>query len=549
MSSRAPTVLVVIPARGGSKGIPRKNLRMLGGRPLVTHAIDTARLSRYGPDVVVSSDDPEILAIAAKSGAEPCLRDADLASDEATLDAVVHDAYQRMSQAKGRGYDLVVTLQPTSPLLQTSSLDAALNRMISDTSVETLISATDDRHLRWGLQAGELVPLYAQRVNRQYLPPIYRETGGLLICRASVLHSDSRIGAHIALHVLSGGEAVDIDTLEDFNLCEWYLSRRHIVYVVSGHLAIGLGHVHNALTIASSLTRHDLTFVVDRDSDLAANVLRSHNYTVIQQEPGVLLEHEVLRLKPDIVINDILDTSAAYVAGLKATGAVRVVNFEDLGDGARLADIVINAIYPEDDILPNHYFGHRYFCARAEFLMTPPHEIQDRVKRILITFGGTDPNDLTRKVLEALDEPCRDRGIEIDVITGLGYRDSDSLKSFVTPQILGAVANISDYMRAADLIFTSAGRTVFEIACVGTPAIVLAQNAREMTHFFASKEYGFRHLGLGADVAIQDIRGAFDELVDRPDIRRQMSRLMLENDLRSGRDRVLRLIEEAINYR
>lgn len=542
-------VLVVIPARGGSKGIPRKNLRMLGGRPLVTHAIETARRSRYRPDVVVSSDDAEILAIAAKAGADPCLRDRNLASDEATLDAVIHDAYRRVSEANGRTYELIVTLQPTSPLLETRSLDSALDRMVADSSIETVLSAVDDRHLRWGLEAGELVPLYQNRVNRQFLPPVYRETGGLLICRASVLHSDSRIGAHIALHVLSGGEAIDIDTPEDFSLCEWYLNRRHVVYVVSGHAAIGLGHVHNALTIASSLTRHDLTFVVDRDSELAAEVLRRHNYTVIQQDPQMSLQQEVLRLEPDVVINDILDTTAAYVASLKQAEGVTVVNFEDLGDGARLADLVINAIYPEDEILPNHYFGHRYFCARAEFLMTPPHETQDRVARVLVTFGGTDPNDLTSRVLGAIEESCRQRGIVIDVITGLGYPDPGRLKSFTDANILGPVPNISDYMRAADLIFTSAGRTVFEIACVGTPAIVLAQNSREMTHFFASKEYGFRHLGLGEAATRQEIRAAFDELVDRPDVRRQMSRLMLDNDLRSGRDRVLRLIEEAIMYR
>jgi spore coat polysaccharide biosynthesis predicted glycosyltransferase SpsG len=101
-------------------------------------------------------------------------------------------------------------------------------------------------------------------------------------------------------------------------------------------------------------------------------------------------------------------------------------------------------------------------------------------------------------------------------------------------------------MSAADLIFTSAGRTVFEVASLGVPAIVIAQNERETTHFFASEEHGFLNLGLAGDLQPGQVISAFSELVDNREARLHMHRLMLDNELKSGKERVLRLIERTI---
>ena len=87
--------------------------------------------------------------------------------------------------------------------------------------------------------------------------------------------------------------------------------------------------------------------------------IASFNYEVSIQKSDDLIE-DIRSINPDVVINDILDTSYNYVEGLKATG-VKVINFEDLGEGAGLADLVVNAIYPEKRLKPNHFFGHAYF--------------------------------------------------------------------------------------------------------------------------------------------------------------------------------------------
>jgi CMP-N-acetylneuraminic acid synthetase len=536
-------VLVVIPARGGSKGVPRKNLRSLRGRPLISYAIATARASRFRPDVVVSSEDGEILAIARKLGAETHQREPGLADDATTLDEVVADALR--ARSVGRSYDLVATVQPTSPLLATSSLDRAIELMVLHPEIDTVVSARESHHLTWRRDGDRFVPNYAERLNRQYLPATYTETGGVLVTRPRIIEErGTRVGDRVELLVVSAPEAIDIDRVEDFWLCERYLGRRNVLFVVTGYDAVGLGHVYNALTIANEMHQHDVSFLVDRDSDLAYQVLSGHHYTVQRQRSDSLVE-DVRQLGADVVINDLLDTSPEYVQGLKAIGAT-VINFEDLGEGARHADLVVNAIYPERQILPNHYFGHRYFAGRNEFLMTQPREIAELVSRVLITFGGTDPNDYTGKVLRAIGPECRRREIRIDVVLGTGYDAGRKIAADDGVTVVRGVANLSDYIRSADIVFTSAGRTIFEIAIIGTPAIVMAQNDREATHLFASGEHGFENLGMGTQVSEEEIATAFTNLVDSPQARRYMNQLMLDSDLRSGRDRVLKLIEETI---
>jgi CMP-N-acetylneuraminic acid synthetase len=541
---KGPAVLVLIPARGGSKGIPRKNLRTLGGRPLLSYSVRTALASRHRPDVVVTSEDPEILALARQLGARPLERASHLSGDRSTLDEVVVAAVEALARSRRPRPDIVVTIQPTSPLLTPASLDEAIDRLVADPSLETVLSVAQDRHLRWTRVAGGFAPAYRVRVNRQELPETFRETGGIIACRAAVLASGTRIGGKVAPLVLSGGEAVDIDTPQDWAVCEWYLSTRDVLFVVAGYSEIGLGHVHNALTVANELVRHRVRFLVTQGSELARDLIAARNYEVHLQATDDLAG-EILTLGPDTVINDRLDTTSSEIRRLKAAG-IKVVNFEDLGDGATEADLVFNAIYPEQQALPNHYYGGSYFCIRHEFVMTQPRPVVDSVTRVLVTFGGVDPNNLTRKVLEAVYDECRARGVAIEVVAGRGYEAFGTLADFPDAEVVRSAPDMAARIRAADIVFTSAGRTIFEVACLGSPAIVLAQNERELTHLFASEENGFRHLGLGTGVQLAAIRAAFVALADDLGLRQRMQARMLDNDLRAGTARVIGLIEGVI---
>lgn len=539
-----PSILIVIPARGGSKGIPRKNLRSLNGRPLLAYAAQTARGSGYQPDIYVSSEDQEILTLAEKLGVKTHTRNTDKAKDATTLDPVVYDVYQHAQARENKQYEIIVTLQPTSPLLRTSTLDAAIGRLLQQPETDTVITAINDTHLTWKLEQGAYLPNYAQRVNRQYLPQVFKETGALLLTRSRCMSPSGRIGRRVDLFLLSGGESIDIDSYEDWNLCEYYLRRKKILFVVSGYEEIGLGHVYNTLLLANDILSHEVAFLADARSELAHRTIAARNYPVHLQRHADILD-DIRELSPDMVVNDILDTPEKYVLALKQLGC-KVVNFEDLGPGAAHADLVVNAMYPEQDILPRHYFGAKYFCLRDEFLLTAPKDVQPAVGNVLLTFGGVDPNNFTQKVLEAIHGYCRANAIHVTVVAGFGYAKYDTLQGYDGVTIAANAANISDHMRRADIMFTSAGRTTFEAAAIGTPSIVLCQNPRETTHFFATKEHGFLNLGLGIELCSDDILRAFCGLCESFERRTHMAALMGQVDLTWGRANVLELLTRTL---
>jgi CMP-N-acetylneuraminic acid synthetase len=538
-------ILVIIPARGGSKGIPRKNLRGLNGKPLISYAIQTALNSKFKPDVYVSTDDPEIAYISSKYGASAWMRNPLLAGDEITLDSVIYEAYEKISESKGKTYNIIVTLQPTSPLLKTENLDMAIQKMIDHSEIDTIISATNDTHLTWKKNNNEFVPNYEKRLNRQYLEPIYKETGGFLITRNSIINPNTRIGKKVDLFILNQGEEIDIDTFEDWNLCEYFLRRKTIVFIVTGFPDVGLGHAYRALQIANDLLNHRIVFLTDSKSKLAYELIQSKNYEVyIQSEKDIL--NDIRKLKPHVIINDILDTDTGYMKSLKSM-CETLINFEDLGEGAKYADIVINALYPDNYPGTNHYFGHNYFISRDEFRLSPYKKIEENIKNILLTFGGTDPCNLTLKVTESIYDFCIKNNIELHIVTGPGYNNYESLSRFNSVNLHKNISNISEYMLLADIIFSSAGRTVYEIACLGTPAIIISQNKREESHFFASPDNGFINLGLGDVLSNEKILETLKTLISDFSLRKNMNIAMIEKKVRDGKKNVMKLLKNTIS--
>jgi CMP-N-acetylneuraminic acid synthetase len=141
-------ILAIIPARGGSKGIPRKNISLLNGKPLIAHSIKAVLNSGYFDDVFVSTDDDEIAEIATLYGAKVVERPGDLAGDKIPLDPVIFHAVNHLEKEKKIRYDYICTIQPTCPLLSTDSLNKAIETMYAG-DYDTLISVVDETHLYW----------------------------------------------------------------------------------------------------------------------------------------------------------------------------------------------------------------------------------------------------------------------------------------------------------------------------------------------------------------------------------------------------------------
>ncbi len=539
------SAIAIIPARGGSKGIPRKNIRELHGKPLIHYAVTTALKSGCFDDVVVSTDHEEIANIAEEAGARIHRRPPHLADDDTTLDAVVYDA---VTAAPG-SYELVVTLQPTAPLLSVETLQNAMQRMEASPQTDTLISVVNDPRLSWVEREGRIVPDYTERVNRQHLPALYRETGAFFISRMRCVTPKSRFGANVGVFEISQAESIDIDTMQDWWIVEKYLDRKKVAFRVDGARQIGFGHVYRMLMLANRLLDHPIRFFLDETQTEAVSMVQRSFYPYVAAPHDQLLER-IAEYEPEIAILDILDTSASDVLFLRGRG-VFVVSFEDLGPGMLHTDVTINALYERPIPDPHVFSGPDYYCLREDFAHTTPPPLSPVVQHIVTTFGGADPTNQTKRTVSVLNRFLKEREIRQTIILGLGYpteAEEDlrhtlqtlDLKDTVT--IKREVQSMARELKSADLIITSCGRTMYEIASLGVPAVLIAQNAREMQHAFGHAENGFACLGLGRDVSDAVLLETVTEICDDAGIRAEMRRRMLSYDFRGGQERVTRLI-------
>ena len=229
-SPAAPRVLALVPARGGSKGLPRKNVLPLGGHPLIAWSIAAGKQAQTVHRVVCSTDDPEIAEVAARYGAEvPFLRPAELAQDD-TLDLpVFQHALAWLEREQGWRADVVVQLRPTSPLRFPGQVDAAVRLLLETpeaTGVRTVIPAPANPFKMWLLPepgvGHYLRPLLAvsgmdepYNMPRQKLPQAYWQTGTVDVVRADVIRAGRMSGDRLLPMVVDPRQSVDIDAEAD----------------------------------------------------------------------------------------------------------------------------------------------------------------------------------------------------------------------------------------------------------------------------------------------------------------------------------------------
>lgn len=537
--------LIVIPARGGSKRIPRKNVRIMCGKPLICYSIENAKaLKQYmDVDVAVSTDDEELGGIVEKRGVYVIKRPAELATDKVTLDPVIFHAVNYMEEKMDKRYDTVITMQATSPTLKFSTVKAAIE-FFENSEWDTVISAMNKPHLSWGVKDGVITKNYEKRLNSQELPANYLETGGFLITRRECVTENGRIGEKVNIFEISEEEAMDIDTYSDWILCENILRRKKIVFRTVGKRQLGMGHVYRCLTLAYKLTGHEITFVCDKDSDIGIAKIRESNFPLEVVKDEKDFENFLQEEKPDILVNDILDTTEEYMT-MVVKYCKRVVNFEDVGKGAKYADAVINALYEKGEKLHNEYYGSKYFCIRDEFLEEHPKEFSEEVENIMVIFGGADPSNLTGRLYEVCKELHKQNPkVNFHFLLGFAYPYKDAIVTDEENHIYihNDVKRVSSYMSKMDLAITSQGRTVYELASMGVPAVVMAQNEREAEHVFAGIQNGFINLGLGKDQDVKTIISTISWLMSTPNVRSEMRKLQLSVDFSKGQDRVIKLI-------
>lgn len=224
---RDKKILGIIPARGGSKGVPGKNLRLVQGKPLVGRAVETALGSRYIDRLILSSEDHEIIAAARSFGCDiPFVRPEELAADESVTNDVILHAMKSMNEK----YDIVVCLQVTSPLVTSDDIDGSI-RMCAENDISSCVSVCEvDKSPFWMFTMPEdiiLKPLMGDSYltkRRQDLPKTFIPNGAVFVAKWDwFLEKKTFYGSETAGYVMPRSRSLDIDTENDFKLLEFIM--------------------------------------------------------------------------------------------------------------------------------------------------------------------------------------------------------------------------------------------------------------------------------------------------------------------------------------
>jgi len=239
-----PEVLAIVPARGGSKGIPRKNIRPFAGYPLIAYSIAAALQAETVTRVIVTTDDEEISEVARHYGAETSfLRPAELAQDRTTDLPVFQHALEWLVEHENYHPKVVLHLHPTSPVRPRGCLDQAVRLLLDHPNadcVRSMVEPGQSLYKMWRIeeQTGHMIPLLTApgisepyNTPRQMLPPTYLQTGHVNAIRPAAILGGSMTGRVILPIMIDAHYEVDLDTLADWQRGEWLVAKNELEMV------------------------------------------------------------------------------------------------------------------------------------------------------------------------------------------------------------------------------------------------------------------------------------------------------------------------------
>jgi len=231
--------MALILARGGSQRIPRKNIKLLGGKPLIAYTIEAAKKSKYINRIIVSTDDDEIAKVAKEYGAEvPFYRPKEISQSSSTeLEAFEH-ALNWLKENEGYVPDIIVKLFPTSPFRRVESIDNCIELMFKNPeadSVRSVRKCTEHPYKMWKIEGNFLEPFIpwdqkpkeAHTLSYQVLPPVYVNNASIDVTKPeTILKKKSITGTKILAYVMDEIESVDINNMLDFYFAEMLIERK-----------------------------------------------------------------------------------------------------------------------------------------------------------------------------------------------------------------------------------------------------------------------------------------------------------------------------------
>lgn len=281
-------VLAIIPARGGSKGLPHKNIRRIAATPLlaysIQHALNTPAVSR----VVVSTDDPEIAEVARQHGAEVIPRPAELSGDQCSSESALSHALGVLRDQEGYEPDLIVFLQPTSPLRQPCDIQNAIHTLL-DENADSLFSGCAVHGFVWRKKEEDLYSItydFRRRERRQDAPKDFVENGSIYIFKPWVLNEfNNRLGGKISIYEMRVSDSFQVDEPGDLDLIEHLMSFKEPDLLATGLKDVQLLVLDfdGVMTDNSVLVREDGTesVVCSRADGLGLKLLKERGFEVV----------------------------------------------------------------------------------------------------------------------------------------------------------------------------------------------------------------------------------------------------------------------------
>ena len=516
----------------------------MAGQSLIERAINKAKEIVEEEHIYVVTDSEEIRLFSERKSVRHYFE-----KSLKLLPGVVIESLVGFLSTIANKYQTFILLSPYAPLLQSTEIQKALQAFYASETKLLIPVKKEFSRIFTGSQKNIRGVLDGESEQALLV-----ETQSFQIISSSLIGDGLLRSSAYPLTYELGHDLIEIKSYQDWWVCEKLLNRKRIIFRVIGDVEVGVGHIQRALTLAHEITDHEIRFVCEEKSRIAVAKLAGYDYWMGIYRPEEI-EDQILALEPDLVVNDILDTSSNYIKRLRSNN-IAVINFEDLDEGAVYSNITINEMYDDPTIEgENILWGQEYFFIREEFNDAKPCQFKDKVDSLLLMFGGTDPSDFTRKILRMVKDDCGRKAIKVYVLTGNGYHFIEELEkeieqiTNVEVEYHHSIGVVSHIMEKVQVAISSNGRTAYELAHMNIPSIVLSHHERENTHKFACEKNGHIPMGIYKEVETQEkLMQAFKRLTTDTDYRRQLFDRIQPFRFVKNKKKIMNLINSLLKH-
>ena len=519
-------LIVIIARESGRYDVSKQNLRLVNGKPLLSYVIKTAKESKNCYPIV-STDYDDVKQYAEFYQVPVLDRSKKLTKDDTKLIEIASEALTKLEK-KGLKFRKCLILHPHFPLIKKETIQRFFSSLNKKVSIIYGYEKEADYNFAKIKKNFELEPLSKENV--KIIKIVSFDCQKLLHIK-----TDNKI---FGLGI-SSDEIFTPHNYHQFAYLESVMKRKKIIVRVDADINTGLGHVYNMLTILNNIRNDDILVIMNAKKNLGFKKFKEHLYAVKTYSDENEFWKIIRNFKPDIIFNDILNTTSYYIKKLKKEG-IFVVNFEDLGEGRKFADLVFNPIFESKKQMKNEYYGPNYACVREEFRVFKRKKIRKYVKNIAITLGGVDKDNNVLKILSVIRKFKLLENVKIKIILGLGYKQKKKLLGLTNKmnslnhkiEIVEKVDLLSKHLIDCDFVIASNGRTVLEIASLNIPLISLSVNKREQQHNFVRKFNVGYHIDYTKNIE-DKLKSSIENMMDFS-IRKKKIKNLEKEDLRKG---------------